>query len=318
MKRVNIILSTYNGERYLKEQLKSLIEQTYSNIVIYIRDDGSSDSTVEIIKNFQEIYGQEKIVFLEDTDGNVGYVKSFLKIIRSCKDADYYAFCDQDDYWLPNKIERAVKFLDSQVANKCLLYTSAYAVCDGNLNVIGCGHKPTELEKLSVGKALSLYDGGWLLGFTCVINDYLKRKAFDNTVIQMYSHDIWIQTVTVAFKGILYYDEEVTAYFRRHINTTSVAETGMARSVIKAWKYRWNEVFGNGDMFKRIKSGIVSFNYMFSDRMVEKEDIIFLRTFAESKPGFMTKMKKVFYPFRLKEKILVEIAWRCAILLGRI
>lgn len=318
MKKVNIILSTYNGEKYLKAQLESILEQTFTNIVIYIRDDGSSDNTVKIIEEYQKKYSTHKIVLLKDEEGNLGYVKSFLKILRCCESADYYAFCDQDDYWLPNKIERAVQFFEKQDENKCLLYTSAYAVCDGELNIISQGHVPTELDKLSVGKSLSLYDGGWLLGFTCVFNNSLKKQAFDNTVTQMYSHDIWVQAVAVARKGTQYYDEEVTAYFRRHETTTSVAETGLARSILKEWKYRWSEVFGKGSMFERLKSGMVSFNVCYKDDLLEPEDALFLKLFSQEQKNLGLRIKKIFYPYRLKKKFLVEIAWRVAILLGKV
>ncbi|PWJ48217.1 glycosyltransferase [Faecalicatena contorta] len=318
MKKVNIILSTYNGEKYLPIQMDSLLNQSYPNITIYIRDDGSSDGTLRIIKEYQRQQGNKKIILLEDNEGNLGYVKSFMKIIRNCDPADYYAFCDQDDYWLSDKIERAVQHLSSLESDKCLLYTSAYAVCDSKLNVIDSGHEPMPLEELSVGKSLSLYDGGWLLGFTCVINDELRIKAFNNEITDMYSHDIWVQAVAVAMKGIQVYDKKVTAYFRRHENTTSVAETGMAKSVLDAWKYRWNETFGNGKMFERLKSGVVSFHSAFMQDVTQEEDILFLKLFVGDKGKLIKRIKKVFYPYRLKKGFFVEIAWRFAILLGKI
>lgn len=318
MKRVNIILSTYNGQRYLSTQLDSIFNQTYSNIVLYVRDDGSTDSTVTILEEYQNKYGSDKLKIIYDDLGNLGYVKSFLNIIRNTSEAEYYAFCDQDDYWLPNKIERAVQHLEMVEKDKCALYTGAYSVCDGDLNVIDSWHRPTEAKKLNVGKTLSLYDGGWLLGFTCVFNKCLKELAFDNQAVEMYSHDIWVQTVDVAFNGNLLIDSEVTSYFRRHNNTTSIAEQGVEKSVWDSWKYRWDEMFGNGELFGRLKDSMVSFQNVFGNKLDSPEDNKFLSLFGTKEKDIKTRIKKIFYPHRLKKSFLVEIAWRVAILMGKI
>lgn len=318
MKRVNIILSTYNGEKYLPVQLDSILNQTYSNIVLYIRDDGSTDSTVDIINYYQQKYTSERIKIIKDNCGNLGYVKSFLSIIRNTDDADYYAFCDQDDFWFPNKIERAIKYLEMVEERQCALYTSAYAVCDGDLNVIGKWHKPTESKELTVGKVLSLFDGGWLLGFTCVFNKRLKELAFDNEAVEMYSHDIWVQAVNVAFQGKMFIDEEITAYFRRHECTTSIAEKGVTKSILSSWKYRWDEMLGQGEMFGKLKNSMVSFKNIFEDKLEYTDDLKFILCFGTREKSLENRIKKFFYPHRLKKSIVVELAWRFAILMGKI
>ena len=113
-KKVAILMSTYNGEKYLKEQIESLLAQTYGNIEIYIRDDGSKDNTIKIIKNYKEKYNN--IVLKEGK--NIGFINSFFELLNLCNDADYYAYCDQDDVWMNDKIERAVKFLGKTDENK--------------------------------------------------------------------------------------------------------------------------------------------------------------------------------------------------------
>ena len=111
---VHILLASYNGGKYIREQLDSLLAQTYPNISIYIRDDGSTDNTVSIIQDY--IAGNtssKKIVLLENGGVNLGCPASFYQILKECPPADYYAFCDQDDIWYPDKIKRAVKKLAS-------------------------------------------------------------------------------------------------------------------------------------------------------------------------------------------------------------
>lgn len=112
-KKVAVLLSTYNGEKYLEEQLNSLCNQTYSNLEIVIRDDGSSDGTCDLIKKYQQKHNNIK--FEEGT--NLGFIKSFFCLLELA-DADYYAYCDQDDIWLENKVELAVQALNKADGTK--------------------------------------------------------------------------------------------------------------------------------------------------------------------------------------------------------
>lgn len=317
MDKVNIILCTYNGEKYLRVLLDSLLAQSYGNIHVYIRDDGSTDSTPQILEEYENrSQGGVSIHVLRDDLGNLGYVRNFLHIIRSSGEADYYAFCDQDDYWLPDKMAHAVELLGQHPAQQCLLYSSAYETRDQNLEFVREGHVPTPLERLDVGKSLCLYDGGWLLGFTLVMNKTLKEKAFDNQAQEMYSHDIWVQAVAAGFGGRLIYDPRVGTYFRRHGSTTSIAESSVSRSFLAAWKYRWSELFGNGSMFDRLKSSMVSYAELYSGQMSRKKDQQFLTRFGSREKGH--RLGKLFYPHRMKQSLPVELAWRLAILLGKI
>ena len=112
-KKVAIIMSTYNGEKYIKEQLDSLFNHTYKNIEIYVRDDGSKDKTVEILREYEK---NGKIhLFVKE---NKGFIKSFFECLSFCDDADYYSFCDQDDVWYEDKVERAVNALNSMNQEK--------------------------------------------------------------------------------------------------------------------------------------------------------------------------------------------------------
>ena len=104
--KVIVLMSTYNGEQYIKEQIESILNQTYSNMELYIRDDGSKDQTVAILKKYEQ---DGKLHFSQGK--NMGFINSFFEVMRTSGEADYYAWCDQDDVWLPEKIERAVKEL---------------------------------------------------------------------------------------------------------------------------------------------------------------------------------------------------------------
>ena len=100
-----ILMSTYNGNQYLKEQLDSIVNQTVLNdCTLFVRDDGSNDDTVNILDSYKK-----KINMIIEEGNNFGFCKSFNYLLRHAPNADYYAFCDQDDVWLPNKLEIAIK-----------------------------------------------------------------------------------------------------------------------------------------------------------------------------------------------------------------
>jgi glycosyltransferase involved in cell wall biosynthesis len=102
---ISIAVCTYNGATYLKQQLQSLFSQTYKNIEIIVNDDNSDDSTPLILKEFEALYPNFRY---QINERNLGYIKNFEKILHYCK-GEFIAFCDQDDYWLPNKIEVMLK-----------------------------------------------------------------------------------------------------------------------------------------------------------------------------------------------------------------
>lgn len=103
-KSVQVVMSTYNGEKYLKEQIDSILSQEGVDVRLYIRDDGSSDRTTDILASYQE----HKNVKIEKGN-NLGFAKSFLTALDECDEADYYAFSDQDDVWEKDKLSTAIE-----------------------------------------------------------------------------------------------------------------------------------------------------------------------------------------------------------------
>ena len=101
---IDILLSTYNGKRFLEKQLDSILAQTYTEWRLLIRDDTSSDSTRAILEKYQQLNPQKIILFPNNINKNIGVIKSFENLLE-CSNKEYIMFCDQDDIWLPNKIE---------------------------------------------------------------------------------------------------------------------------------------------------------------------------------------------------------------------
>ena len=128
-KSVQVVMSTYNGEKYLKEQIDSILSQEGVDVRLYIRDDGSSDRTTDILASYQE----HKNVKIEKGN-NLGFAKSFLTALDECDEADYYAFSDQDDVWEKDKLSTAIEILEEESQSTPLLYCSALQRVDENLN----------------------------------------------------------------------------------------------------------------------------------------------------------------------------------------
>ena len=132
MKQLCVLMSTYNGEEYVIEQLDSIFSQTAKDchISALIRDDGSTDNTVLLCKEYVKRNGYD----IEIIEGeNIKPARSFLELIRKCPTADFYAFCDQDDIWLPGKVQAAISCLEDE---KPVLWYSNYNVVDDGLNLI--------------------------------------------------------------------------------------------------------------------------------------------------------------------------------------
>ena len=141
--KIAILLHVYNGVEYLGEQLQSLLKQDISEkaeIKIIVRDDGSTDKTSDILDRYHR---EEKIEWIKGE--TKGKTKSFWELLAKAPEADYYAFCDQDDVWMPEKLSRAVKYLETKaiiegeevdVAVSPLLYQGDYTVTNAVLKPI--------------------------------------------------------------------------------------------------------------------------------------------------------------------------------------
>lgn len=217
MQEINILLTIYNGNKYLNEQLNSLFNQTYQNFKILIRDDNSTDNSIEIIKKFQKEY-PNKIKLITDNLGNLGSSKSFIKLLEY-SDNGYIMFCDQDDVWLPNKIElslQKIKELENETkADIPLLVFTDLHVVDQNLKIIENSFweyqklipKITKNWKMLVAQNV-------ITGCTIMMNRRAKEVSLPFT-LDMMIHDQWIG-VNVAKYGKIDYIKEQTILYRQH------------------------------------------------------------------------------------------------------
>lgn len=202
---VAILMSTYNGEKYIKDQIDSLLRQKKVDINIYIRDDGSTDNTFNILEKYKKDF---RIHILYGN--NIGPTESFWALLTSNINADYFAFSDQDDVWLENKLFEACNKLENY--EKEAMYFSNLYVVDETLE-----HQSIldMTPNLNIGSALV---SNRAYGCTIVINkklcDVIKRTK--STMIPQ--HDTRIYHIALAIGAEIYFDKESYILYRQHGN----------------------------------------------------------------------------------------------------
>lgn len=218
---ISIAMATYNGETFIQEQLDSLLNQTVHPDELVVCDDGSTDTTVEIIKKFAKIAPFEVYIF--ENEINLGYVDNFFKAASLCR-GEWISFCDQDDVWLPNKLEKVNKIISEERDNNLLLIAHSSEKVTEDLEIMG-QRSPNFKRSELIGK--NEHYGLWVLhGFSCVAHsklisefDWTKRPSDFNSGKKQ-AHDVWVCMLVNAL-GNMYTIQEPLVYWRRH----NVAET---------------------------------------------------------------------------------------------
>lgn len=297
-KKVAVLISSYNGEKYLKEQLDSILRQTYQNIEIVIRDDGSKDETAEIIKSYQKEHDN---IILQEGE-NLGFLKSFFKLLEF-ENADYFAFCDQDDVWLENKIELAVQALNQADDTKPNMVFGNSDYYDETMHLIGKGenHKTFSFKN-------SLYECV-AQGMTMTINNEARKTILANIPEKCLFHDWWTYMICSGMGNVLYSDETIVKYRRLPKNATAEGQ-----SIFKIFAWRIKNLL-TGDGMKNIRAQQLEYKHRFYDK-ISNENQKILDIFVQEKYNFLKAIQKAFYPHKLRRKLIDDIMVRILFMLG--
>lgn len=227
-------MSTYNGYNYLPEQIESLIHQNDITPTILVRDDGSDKDTVGML-----IYYRDR-GYLELIQGNnVGWRRSFMELIYSSPEADFYAFCDQDDIWKPDKLKVALEKLQKMPSGQPNLYCS-------NLRYYKNGKDLGLVKKIEPQLSLQLsLMRSLAAGCTMVFNKELRDAIKNHRPVKVTAHDFWTYQVA-SLLGNVYYDMDSYILYRQHDNN----QIGASLSRTSIWKKRYESAkkhFFNND-----------------------------------------------------------------------
>ena len=195
-KKVAVIMSTYNGEKFVAEQIESILDQTYSNIEIVIRDDGSKDNTVNILKEYSKKYNNIKLYEGE----NIGFIKSFFELLKLAE-ADYYAYADQDDVWLPNKIKLAVKSLEKLDNTKPNMAFGNSDYYDENMKFLSKGPRNKKYNFLTALFSCVTQ------GMTMTVNKKTRDMIVENMPKSCFFHDWWTYLLCMGLGNVAYADD---------------------------------------------------------------------------------------------------------------
>lgn len=227
MKKVQVLLSTYNGEKYLKEQIESILKQEEVEISLLVRDDGSTDKTIEILEEISK--NNTNIKFYKGK--NKGPARSFMELVQKSEEADYYAFADQDDIWETKKIISAINKINNSDIPE--LYISSVTIVDENLNNIG--KKEIQGKFTFEGEMIK----NFAYGCTQVFNKELRNKINSYEPQYIIMHDSWITRVCYAIGGNVVIDKNSYIKYRQHSNNV----VGYKDSGIKKLKKQFNIAF---------------------------------------------------------------------------
>lgn len=273
MRQVAVLMSTYNGEKYLQEQIESVLTQKNVLVRLIVRDDGSTDSTRSILQKYER-QGALTLILGK----NIGWRQSFMELVYNAPTADYYAFCDQDDVWLPEKLYTAVSTMENvKEGGIPLLYGSNlfyYKNCkiEGKLKLNANYSKQSSLVRTLT------------CGCTLVFDGNLQKLLEQNRSGYVEAHDSWV-FMTALYLGKVIYDPNAYILYRQHDNN----QIGIKTSLQERFKRGLRTIKNIGkEQSKRMAAE--EFLRVFKDHLNE-EDKYYISKFSNYNKNIISKIK---------------------------
>lgn len=227
-KKVQILMSAYNGKEYIETQLESILAQTWQNLEILVRDDGSTDGTREFLSEYASAHPRVKFY----PEENIGLVQSFFRLMER-SDADYIGFSDQDDFWMPEKVARAVEKVE-----KCsgpALYCGNQILVDSDLKELP-GNDELPERRPGFGNAVV---ESMCTGCTALMNRKLRDIVIEKGIpAHAIWHDWWCYLVA-SYLGTMIFDRNAYILYRQHGGNqlgSSRSEMRMIKNKFDFWK----------------------------------------------------------------------------------
>ena len=298
--KIDVLLATYNGEKYLKEQIDSILEQTYKNIRLIISDDCSKDRTPEILKEYQQ---NDDRIELHIQKSNLGVVKNIEFLLKQVK-SPYYMLADQDDYWLPEKVEKSLEKLKKENVD---LVFGDLEVVDKNLKTMYSSFNDYMLLTRKINKYIDSYKVNYLYNCVTGCTVLAKKETIEKilpvpTNSKRLIHDHWIGLM-VALNGKLAYIPEKYIKYRQHGNN----EVGTEKI-----SHGFNKLEQVRNLFIEVKLGIFE-TYVENNEKFPKElqklnnEAYKYFKMIEKKEKFNVRSWKTFHKLYKTEKFMYYI-----------
>ena len=238
-------MATYNGENYIKGQIESILRQTHSNWNLFIRDDGSVDSTLRIIEEYCKI--DKRVHLISYGSSAKGACLNFYRLLQFAKDKlegyDYFFLSDQDDVWAEDKIETSIdEALKSKNTGPLLVYSDLLLMSkDGTVG----GNKMSDIHDIKLSNPFNIFfDQIYIWGNTiCMNRQLLEIINIPDSIYNKLSHDHYIAFYAVSFGDVIYINRPLVKYRRHEENFSGLP---VSYNVINATKRiigKWNDIF---------------------------------------------------------------------------
>lgn len=299
MKSVTVVMSAYNGEKYIERQLDTIFAQDGVDVKCYVRDDGSKDNTVKILQEYKSKKQPARLSF--SAEPNVGWQKSFLLALKDAPSADYYAFSDQDDIWFPDKLTKCIEELKKHDNNKVLMVHHNRQRVDSCLN-------PLPDTSIRVPRPLNRQNATLMgvQGCTAVFNEQAKKLFTKRLPKVNIPHDQWICILSYYFGEIYWLPEPLMYHIQYGSNTSS------AGNAIGGQMARLKSFFAGGPIYENPADDVL---IGYGDMIDDKSFLIRLRDY---KINIRYRLQLFFSPQFRRISIPGTVMLKIAILTGKI
>lgn len=301
--RVNVLLSSYNGASYIAEQIESVLAQVGVEVSLHIRDDGSSDDTLRIVECYKSMSCNIHVFF----GGNIGYVKSFFRLLSDADNsAEYFAFCDQDDIWHPEKLRSAVELINKGNNQFPVMYFSRTEYVDSELVHLGYS---ADLNPSRIGYGNALVQNV-ATGCTMVFNAHARDLIISKLPTYCLVHDWWIYLV-VSFFGEVIYDSRPFIKYRQHSGNA----IGAADTFWGIYKRRITRFISAGAE-KRVSLQLAQFYELYGSALCTEQRSK-LRLLIESRTSWRARVNLLFGGGYMRNSAVDNVLLKIMILIGR-
>lgn len=301
--KIGVLLSAYNGEKYIVQQIESIMNQSnVEHITLLVRNDGSTDNTGTILRELANTYSNLQVI----NGKNIGLIASFFKLLNIAVkeyDFDYYSFSDQDDYWMRDKLESAVEVLENEKNNSPLLYGCRSLIVNEKL-------EPTGFLTQKMYRPISFYNTAIqniIPGHNQVLNKKLANILVNEKIdlANIYSQDLWIANVA-AVSGKIVFDNVPHTYYRMHgHNQLGYGKGKLDRTCAHLIRLRKKEP---QKMALQLKDFVRLFDTFLSNKQ-KKEINLFFKNQIDYKRRLRYIKKTKLYRQSRKENILFKILY---------
>lgn len=296
---VDILMATYNGEAFVEEQVQSIINQTYREWRLLVHDDGSTDKTMEILHRLAE--EDERVVVIEDGVQRLGVARNFIHLVKQSA-AAYCMFCDQDDVWLPHKVEKMVHAIEQYNQGiPQVVYTNAF-LWSPDRGIIS--DKNTLTYPITLRQTLFLNTG--IQGAAAIFNRSMC-EVIEQPLSYYAMHDHVLLLAGICF-GEVHYLHESLMYYRQHENNlTGNAPGSIAKKITLMWQNR-NVPLVSREHYNGLKS---FYEYFREGVRVDDRQVIEMFLSLPDKNCLVRLWRIVQYRFKLFDSTLFLVVKMC-------